>query len=407
MQKRQTLMQELEGAAAQAPLSILMVAPQPFFRARGTPFSVLHRIRALTSLGHKVTLLTYPFGEDVAMAGLRILRVRRPPLVRDVRIGPSAAKLVLDLPLFLATRSQLRQGGYDVVHSHEEAAFFCARLARRFGLPHIYDMHSSMPQQLTNFGRFDLAPVRKVFQYLEEQTLDSASGVISICSDLARIVAVRCPDTPHAMIENTADDRLAFPVAANHLPFLPAAQGKRVVLYTGTFESYQGLDLLIAALPQLRKVHRDVHLVLVGGRDDEVRQLRVRLAANGQSDWVSLTGTLHPSLMPGFLAMAEILVSPRSGGTNTPLKLYGYLRSGVPLVATRIHSHTQCLDDSIAQLVEPSAAGIADGVTRLLDDTGKARALAEAAVAHATSRWSDQSYIDKVQELYQRVCGDL
>ena len=44
-----------------------MIAPQPFFRARGTPFSVLHRIRALVLLGHSVDLVTYPFGEPVPL----------------------------------------------------------------------------------------------------------------------------------------------------------------------------------------------------------------------------------------------------------------------------------------------------------------------------------------------------
>jgi hypothetical protein len=47
-----------------------MIAPQPFFRARGTPFSVLHRIRALVLLGHSVDLVTYPFGEPVPLDGL-------------------------------------------------------------------------------------------------------------------------------------------------------------------------------------------------------------------------------------------------------------------------------------------------------------------------------------------------
>ena len=44
-----------------------MIAPEPFFEPRGTPFSEFHRIRALTELGHQVDLVTYPFGQDVEM----------------------------------------------------------------------------------------------------------------------------------------------------------------------------------------------------------------------------------------------------------------------------------------------------------------------------------------------------
>ena len=49
-----------------------MIAPEPFFEPRGTPFSEFHRIRALTDLGHHVDLVTYPFGEPVTMPGLRV-----------------------------------------------------------------------------------------------------------------------------------------------------------------------------------------------------------------------------------------------------------------------------------------------------------------------------------------------
>jgi hypothetical protein len=55
----------------------------------GTPFSVLHRLKALSDLGHRVDLVTYPFGEDVVLPGLRIVRCARPPGVRSVPIGPS------------------------------------------------------------------------------------------------------------------------------------------------------------------------------------------------------------------------------------------------------------------------------------------------------------------------------
>src|SRR5215216_5206091 len=80
-----------------ATVKILMIAPEPFFEPRGTPFSEFHRIRALTELGHTVDLVTYPFGEDVSIPGLRVFRSMRPVFVRHVGIGPSVAKIPLDL----------------------------------------------------------------------------------------------------------------------------------------------------------------------------------------------------------------------------------------------------------------------------------------------------------------------
>src|SRR5229473_367198 len=90
-------------------MRILMIAPEPFFEPRGTPFSEYHRIRALADLGHTVDLVTYPFGSDVELPGLRIFRARRPPFIKRVKIGPSAAKLVLDLALALTALNQARR----------------------------------------------------------------------------------------------------------------------------------------------------------------------------------------------------------------------------------------------------------------------------------------------------------
>src|SRR6476659_6788483 len=81
---------------SQHQVRILMIAPEPFFEPRGTPFSEFHRIRALTTLGHEFDLVTYPFGQTVTMPCLRVFRSLRPPFVSHVNIGPSLAKIPLD-----------------------------------------------------------------------------------------------------------------------------------------------------------------------------------------------------------------------------------------------------------------------------------------------------------------------
>src|SRR5438477_380392 len=95
---------------------ILMIAPEPFFEPRGTPFSEFHRIRALTALGHEVDLVTYPFGQNVVIPGLRIFRSARPPFLRRVRVGPSMAKIPLDALLALTASRRALAERYDAIH---------------------------------------------------------------------------------------------------------------------------------------------------------------------------------------------------------------------------------------------------------------------------------------------------
>lgn len=390
-------------ASGTKPLRILMVAPQPFFRARGTPFSVLHRIRALCSAGHRVDLITYPFGEDVQIDGLDIQRAARPPFVRDVKIGPSVAKVLLDIPVFLATRRALRAREYDIIHSHEEAAFFCVNLARKYELPHVYDMHSSLPQQLNTFDSYNLGPIRRVFEYLENRVLKTCDGVITICQDLADTATPVCGSVPHAMIENTADDRKAFASNSEDVRKSLGLSDKKLILYTGTFESYQGLDLLMDAMSLLARDCPSAHLMMVGGNPEQVEKYR-QIAANlGLSDKVTFTGMISPSRIPAFQDASDLIVSPRSSGTNSPLKIYGYMRCGRPIVATNLFTHTQVLDDSVSLLVEPTPEGLAGGMRRFIEDPEYAASIGSAAAARAEREFSDDAYIRKVLDFYDEV----
>jgi glycosyltransferase involved in cell wall biosynthesis len=380
-----------------------MIAPQPFFRSRGTPFSVLHRIRALLLSGHSVDLVTYPFGEPVPLEGLTIIRAGKPPVVRDVEIGPSLAKIFLDIPLYFAARRQLKSKKYDVIHSHEEAAFFSVGLAARYRIKHVYDMHSSLPQQLHNFGRFNYAPVRKLFERMERYVLDTCDGVITICADLAKTVDGYGVQVPHSMIENTADDAKVFPSVDIDVVAKFSLQNKKVVLYTGTFEAYQGLDLLIDAFKDVVARMPDAHLLMVGGRPEQVEAMRRQAEASGIGESVSFSGTVPSSQIGSYLAAADVIASPRSSGTNTPLKLYGYMRSGVPLVATDKYTHTQTLDSSIAHLVPATADGMAQGILRLLSDREYAMQLAEASLRKADNMYSDRVYLARVADFYSSV----
>src|SRR5262249_48393833 len=101
--------------------------------------------------------------------------------------------------------------------------------------------------------------------------------------------------------------------------------------------------------------------------------------------------------------LAALLASPRVRGTNTPFKVYTYLASGRPLVATRIPTHTQILDDSLAFLVEPTPAGIAGGIRQALADPVEARKRAERGRALIEREYSAARFAEKVARAYEAV----
>jgi glycosyltransferase involved in cell wall biosynthesis len=110
--------------------------------------------------------------------------------------------------------------------------------------------------------------------------------------------------------------------------------------------------------------------------------------------------------IPSYLSAAEVIASPRSSGTNTPLKLYEYMKSGVPLVATDRYTHTQTLDSETAHLVPATAEGMAQGICKLLEDRNYAQGLADGARRKAARLYSDEAYMARVAEFYANVFQD-
>ncbi len=388
-------------------LRILMIAPQPWFQPRGTPFSVLHRIKALTLLGHEVDLATYSIGQDVPMQGLRICRAAAVPFIKKVKIGPSRAKLFLDIALYRRAVALAKKGGYDLLHTHEEAGFFGVNIARRFRLPHLYDMHSSLPQQLHNFRYSKSKLLVDLFEKLEARTIHQARAVITICPELQHYVEARFPGQTSLLIENVADNTLVFPAQAGAVQTLRdhhGLHGCRVVLYYGTLEAYQGIPLLIdSAVHVLAQSKTPVKFLLVGGTGQQVAACRTLAAAKGISKHCLFTGFVQPQAIPGFIDIADVLVSPRNSGTNSPLKIYSYLRAGRPVVATRHVTHTQILDDTVAYLAEAEAVPFARAILTALTDAEGSAQRSAAAARLAEEKYSYGDYLRRVQWIVDRA----
>jgi glycosyltransferase involved in cell wall biosynthesis len=390
-------------------MRILMIAPEPFFEPRGTPFSEFHRIKALTTLGHQVDLVTYPFGSDVAMPGLRLFRSLRPPFVHRVKIGPSLAKLPLDAALTLTAIRRAFSGRYDVIHSHEEGGLIGVVLAAVLRVPHLYDMHSSLPQQLTNFAFTGSALIRKVFLGIERLMIRRSRVVIVICPALEETVRAIDPSARVVLIENAPGSGEEQPTpadAAGVRARFHLGAGTPLVLYTGTFEAYQGLDLLFAAMADVQQQRPDARLLLAGGKPDQVARARRQAEEAGIAGVTVFAGERPASEIPAYLLASDVLVSPRSRGTNTPLKIYQYLRSGKPIVATRLLTHTQVLGDETAILTEATPSQFARGILDAISDPARAASVAAGARHLADTKYSYDAYMEKTRRAVDELAID-
>ena len=351
-------------------MRILKIIPQAFYSARGTPLSAYHRARELEARGHDVDIVTYAVG--VAPPGLnaRVYRSWGPHFARYLPPGPSRLKIWFDLLLFINLMYRLARRRYDLLYAHEEGAFLARIAGAIFRVPYVYDMHSSLPLQITDWKFSRNRRVVNLFRWVERVSVRGACAVVAISPAVERAAKQVAANVRSVVIVNHFE--MGEAGAADQATMIRERYGipreNRVVLYAGSFVELQALDLLIDAVPYVLRRVPNVTFLLVGGSEPEIVKLREQAERLGVADHVVLEISRPQQEVPAYLAAADVVVSPRIQGINPPGKLFSYLASGRPVVATNTLVHNQLLDDKCAILTAPNSAGIADGLVMALTD---------------------------------------
>jgi glycosyltransferase involved in cell wall biosynthesis len=382
-------------------MNILLLAPHPFYEERGTPIADKWVAEALAGAGHTVDMLVFPFGRDVNIPGVRVLRCARPWGVQRVGIGFSPQKLLCDMTLISAARRLLRENTYHVIHACEESVFPALWLAGRTRLPVVYDMDSSMADQLMEkWGWLKL--FRWLLEGFEAQAVRRSDLILPVCRSLADKVQAFAPGKAMAILH---DQAMHFPPVPPDTENLRATLGITgpLVLYVGNLEHYQGVDLLVDGFAAVAEQVKDAALVIVGGAEKDVAKARARASGLGLEKRIHLLGPRPLNRLQYYLEQADVLVSPRLRGVNTPMKIYSYLLAGRAVVATRIESHTQVMDESVCALVEPEPAALGRVLGELMRDPARRARLGEAAVRRARERHSAEAYRATLLGAYARL----
>jgi glycosyltransferase involved in cell wall biosynthesis len=399
-------------------MKVLVVAPQPFFSPRGTPFSVYYRTLVTSELGHQADVLTYGQGTDVDIPNARLIRIPTFSFLGSVRTGPSMLKLFLDVLMMFWTAGLLLRHRYDVVHAHEEAVFWCRWFKPLFRFKLVYDMHSSLPQQLHNFQYTRVRAIHWLFEKLETSAVRAADVVIAICPSLeAYARGLRSDHTRILLIENSIFDPIRFAgsaVAAAGNPhgrsaeadpqteaWLARRPASQTVAYAGTLEAYQGIGTLLEAFALASRENAEAGLLVIGGLPAEVHTYREVAKRLGLHEQVYFTGQRPQAQAQHLVMRCGAAISPRFSGNNTPLKIYHLMASGVPLIATRIESHTQVLTDDIATLTGVSVQELAEGILTVLRSPDDARCKAKRARQRYDVSYSRDVYTGKMERLFE------
>jgi glycosyltransferase involved in cell wall biosynthesis len=349
---------------------VLFMVSQPFLQWRGSPIRVGFDVRAIAENGHDVDLLTLPIGEDQAIPGVRIIRVANPFGVKNIPIGPSGHKLCFDFLMLLKGIPLMLRNRYDVVHAVEDAGIVGWLLCRLNGAKLVFEKHSDPASHRDKpFKNFILS----LYKAVETFTIRRADAVIGTGEGLVAQAKAVAPqvrahyifDIPSSLVEPDPVRSAAVRARLQQCP------GDVLALYVGSFAVYQGIDLMFDSIPLALAKSGALRFIIIGGAPDEIAARRTWLAERGADGAVTFTGKVPPDELPDYIAAADILLSPRLSGINTPLKLLDYLKSGRAIVATDNSANRQILDESCAVIVPAVADAFAAGIAQLAEDSAR------------------------------------
>lgn len=382
-------------------MRILLLAPHPFYQARGTPIAVKTVLEFLSGRGDTVDVLTYAEGADVAIPNITVHRIPRLPGLRGIRAGFSLKKVASDVLMIGACLRLVRRTRYDLIHAVEESAFIAAAMQALSGIPYVYDMDSSLAEQLVDAYpalRFAFPVLRR----MEALAIRRSSGVLTVCAALQDVALAHDPDQLVGRVEDTT--LLSDPKApTGNGRRLPGTDGGPVAMYVGNLESYQGIDLLLEGFRHTLTRVPQAKLVIVGGREPDIAHYRRRAERLGIHGSVVFAGPQPLGMLSELLRQADVLVSPRLKGLNTPMKIYSYLDSGSAVLATRLRTHTQVLDDGMAYLVDPEPVALGRGLAELMADPELRARLASSAKAYVQREHTPEAARRKLEAFYSTM----
>jgi glycosyltransferase involved in cell wall biosynthesis len=257
-------------------------------------------------------------------------------------------------------------------------------------------MDSSLSQQVLAKCRL-LTPLAPLMRALEGVTIRRAAVVIPVCDALADVA--RRSGAKNVIVLN--DVSLLGRESLRDGSAAKAALGiqETCFMYIGNLERYQGIDLLLRSFARAVQGGIAAVLIVVGGTlsdiaEYEARSRRLHIAAK-----VHFCGEAPVEQIGRLITAADVLVSPRLKGSNTPMKIYTYMDSGKAILATAIPAHTQVLASDAALLEPPEVEAFAEGMRQLASDAQLRVQLGARAKALAHDRYSREAFERRVAEL--------
>jgi PEP-CTERM/exosortase A-associated glycosyltransferase len=302
----------------------------------------------------------------------------------------------------------------QILHAHSPVlnALSAIRAGRRHAIPIVYEVRALWEDAAASHGTHGQASVRYlVTRVVETRALHRADAVTTICDGLrADAIARGVPSDKITVIPNAVDrKKFAGPgIPDPALAIRLGLSGKIVLGFFGSFYAYEGLDLLLRAIPDMRHRGAEIAILLVGGGPEEER-LRGLAGELGLGASVVFAGRVPHEEMPRYYDLVDVLVFPRISTRLTelvtPLKPLEAMAQERIVIASSVGGHRELIRDRETGYLFPpdNPQRLSDGVRAALADQDSWPRIRAQAIEFIEAERSWAHSVARYDEVYRRV----
>jgi len=379
-----------------------MIAPTPFFADRGCHVRILGEAKALIALGNQLVICTYPLGRDIG--GVPTERTWPIPWYKKLSPGPSPHKFYIDLLLLWKALRVCYRFRPDVIHAHlHEGMVIGGIISKLFRIPLVADLQGSLTRELLDHRFIPEAQwflrvmyrLEKTINLLPHRLICSSTHMARLCVDTFGLPT----DCVTALMDGV-DLEIFAPQRAD--PALRASLGiapdAKVIVFVGMLTEYQGIDLLLEAIPSVVQAVPEAKFLIIGYPNQAFYQQKA--CSLGVEDYTCFPGKIPYHETPRYLSLAYAAVSPKISTTEANLKLLTYMSMGLPTVVFDNPVNREILGDLGAYAQMADVKALSEALTVLLQDQSHAQRLGDLSRQKAMRDYSWLAIGERLMAIY-------